>query len=566
MSDGQPAPLVERRPRSLQSVVPITTWLPRYDWRRDLRRDVVAGVAVAALLVPESMGYADVAGVPAEVGLYAALASVLAYAVFGRTSILVVGPASAVAALSASIVVELGGGADAVAVTVALALISGVLLVLAGVLRLGWIVNFISRPVLEAFVAALSLSIIVGQVDGLVGIEVEGETALLRLVDVLTGLGATHALTAVIGVGGVVLLLLLEHRVPTLPAAVVLVVGGIAASWLVDLEASGVELVGQVPQGLPVIGIPELAATRWLDLVAGGLALLLVGYSEGYAAASAVAAGTGEDIDADQELVASGAANIAAGLVGGLSVGGSLSKSAAAQGAGARTQVANLVAGGLVLATLLFLAPVVERLPEPVLAAVVVVAVVRSADPRRLWRVRAVNRLDFAAAVVTFALVLAWEALPGLLVGVLLSLAFLVRRATFPDVVELWRAPDGSFRRDAVPADGDGATTVVVRFEAPLVYANAARLRSAVDSVVERHPSVRRVVLDAEMVADLDATGAEALELVDDRLRERGVELVLARLHARARDQLDRSRLRERFTGRMVPTIAEAATRPEPPT
>ena len=369
MSDTPQPLLVVRQPRTLRSLLPITTWLPGYDWARDLRRDVVAGIAVAALLVPESMGYADVAGVPTQVGLYAALGSVLVYALFGRTSILVVGPASAVAALSASVVFELGGGADAVAVTVALSLLTGLLLVVAGALRLGWIVNFISRPVLDAFVSALSISIIIGQLDGLLGIEVEGETALTRLIHVVGSLPDAVGASAAVGIGAVVLLVLLERVVPRVPGAVVVVLAGIAAGAFLDLAASGIETVGEVPRGLPGIGIPELAALRWVELVAGAAALLLVGFSEGYAAASAVAAETGEDIDADQELVASGAANLAAGLLGGLAVGGSLSKSAAAQRAGARTQMANVVAGLLVLAVLLFLAPVIEPGLEVLAAA-----------------------------------------------------------------------------------------------------------------------------------------------------------------------------------------------------
>lgn len=560
MGEQDATGLVERPRRTLATLVPLTAWLPRYDWASDLRRDVVAGIAVAALLVPESMGYADVAGVPAEVGLYAALGSVLVYAVFGRTSILVVGPASAVAALSASVVAELGGGADAVAVTVALALLSGVLLVVAGALRLGWIVNFISRPVLHAFVSALSIAIIVGQLDGLLGIEVEGETALLELVDVLGSLDELVVLAASVGVVALVVLVALERLPMAVPAAVVVVVGGIVASGVLDLRGAGVGVAGAVPTGLPSLGVPDLAAMRWVDLVGGAAALLLVGFSEGYAAASAVAADTGEDIDADQELLASGAANIAAGLLGGLTVGGSLSKSAAGSAAGARTQVTNVVAGLLVLATLLFLAPVIQLLPEPVLAAVVIVAVLHAADPRRVLRVRRVNRLDFAAAAVTFTLVLVWEALPALLVGVLLSLAFLVHRATFPDVVQLRRGVDGTYRRD-VPPSVAAEEVVVVRFEAPLLYANASRLVTAVNAVVDRNPGVRRVVIDAEMLADLDATGADTLERIDVRLAARDVEVVLARMHARARAQLDRSRLGNRFDGRTHATVEEAAAR-----
>jgi SulP family sulfate permease len=218
------------------------------------------------------------------------------------------------------------------------------------------------------------------------------------------------------------------------PGAVIVVVVGILLVVAIDLDSLGVAIVGEIPQGLPEVGVPQLTSSVWFDVMAGGMALLLVGFSEGYASASAVAGHTGEDVDADQELVGSGAANIASGLVGGLAVSGSLSKSSAAQDAGARSQVSNLVAGLVVLATLLFLAPVFEKLPEPVLSAVVIVAVLPSANPRRVWALWPVNRLDFVAGLITFVLVLVWETLPAMIVAVVLSLAFVVRRASFPDV------------------------------------------------------------------------------------------------------------------------------------
>lgn len=574
----QPRPsLVSPAPRSATTIVPILRWLPRYRWGAHGPKDAIAGIALAALLIPESMGYAGVAGVPAEVGLYAALGAVFAYALFGGTSILVVGPASAVAAVSASVAGDIEG-VDPRIVISALALTSGVLLVVAGVLRLGWIVNFISRPVLEAFVAGLSISIIIGQLDGLFGVEVEGESAVAKLVDVLASIGDWHPLTVVIGVGCVVTLLLLERMLPKVPAAVVVVVVGIVLVLAFDLAEHGVAIVGDIPQGLPGFSLPDLSASRWFELAAGGLALLLVGFSEGYASSSSVAARTGERVDPDQELVGSGAANIASGFLGGLAVSGSLSKTSASMAAGARSQMANVVAGLVVVATLLFLGPLFEKLPEPVLAGVVIVAVLRSADPRRIGAMWAVNRLDFAAGLVTFVLVLVWETLPAMIVGVVLSLAFVVRRASFPDAVELRRGSDGAFHAvGGNPTAGvtagaheelSAATTaspsvstadvVVLRFDAPLIYANAERFALAATRLTERHPNLTRLVVDAEMFSDLDTSGAERLELLDDELAQRGIELHLARVHARAREQIGRSRLAERFSGRIHSSLTAA--------
>ena len=292
-------------------------------------------------------------------------------------------------------------------------------------------------------------------------------------------------------------------------------------------------------------------------MLGAATALLLVGFSEGYAAASAVADHTGEDVDADQELFSSGAANLASGLMGGLAVGGSLSKSAAAQEAGARTQMANLVAGAIVLATLLFLAPLFEDLPEPVLAAVVIVAVLGSADPRRVWRLWTVNRLDFAAALLTFVLVLVWETLPAMIVGVVLSLAFVVRRASFPDVLELRQGSNGRFTVDGSLAP-ETVGAIALRFEGPLIYANAERLRKAAAVLADRHPDVQKLILDCEMLSDLDSSGAEALVRLDEDLAVRGIVLHLGRVHARVREQMRRSSLFDRFAGRIHESVRGA--------
>jgi SulP family sulfate permease len=553
--------LVRRTPRSLRTLLPALEWAPRYQIRRDLPADLVAGVALAALLIPEAIGYAGIAGVPPEVGLYAAIAAVAAYALTGGTSILVVGPASAVAALSASIVGRLGDGSDAVALTSALAITSGVVLTVAGLLRLGWVVNFISRPVLDAFVAGLSTAIIVGQLDDLLGLPLRGSIPLTQAFGVLTRVDEWHLLTVALGLVTLTTLITMERYVRRIPAALVVLVAALVLAHWVALEDRGIEVLGHIPEGLPAPGIPQLGVEEWLQLLAGGVAVLLVGFSEGFAAATSIADRTGEDVEADQELVGAGSANLASGLVGGLAVSGSLSKTAAARAAGARTQGTNLVAGAIVLASLLFLAPVFERLPATVVAAVVIAAVLPAADPRRVLRLRRVNRLDFAAGLATYVLVLVWETLPAMVVGVVLSLAFLVRRASFPHVVELRRGEDGLYVEVETggPAVEDPPPGVaVIRFEAPLVYANADRLGRAVQTLLEERPGLRRIVLDTEMVADLDSDGADALAALDEHLADRGVELRLARVHRRVRAQMDRSGLGRRFEGRIHPFVLDA--------
>jgi sulfate permease, SulP family len=556
--------LTARAPREARTMIPILSWLPRYSWGRNVSRDLVAGVALAALLIPESLGYAGLAGVPAELGLYAALAAILAYAVTGGTSILVVGPASAVAAVTGSTIVELGGDADPAVLAAGLAIATGAILLVAGVLRLGWIVNFISRPVLEAFVAGLSISIIIGQLDGLLGTEVDGESAVAKLVDLLRNVDAWDALTAAIGVGAIASLLLLERFAPKVPAALVVVAAGIVLVVAFDLADEGVAIVGEVPTGLPDVAVPDLSGEQWLELFGAAFALVLVGLSEGYAAASEVAEHTGERVDPDQELIGTGTANLAAGFAGGIAVSGSLSKSAASRGAGARTQMANLAAGVVVLATLLFLAPLFEDLPEPVLAAVVIVAVLGPANPRRVARLWSVNRFDFVAGLITFVLVLTWETLPAMIVGVVLSLGFVVHRASFPEVVELGRDHEGNLvSTNTDPTITSAADRVaVLRFDAPLIYANADRFTRAATALVKRRAGIDKLVVDAEAIVDLDATGAEHLADLDRKLEDQGITLVLAHVHHGVREQIVRSHLRGRFEGRVHADLEEAVAQP----
>ena len=324
-----------------------------------------------------------------------------------------------------------------------------------------------------------------------------------------------------------------------------------------------VAIVGDVPTGLPELAVLDLSTTQWLELFGSAFALVLVGLSEGYAAASEAAEQTGEKVDPDQEMIGSGVANIAAGFAGGIAVSGSLSKTSAARAAGARSQMTNLAAGVVVLATLLFLAPLFEDLPETILASVVIVAVLRSADPRRVSDLWAVNRFDFVAGAVTFVLVLVWDTLPAMIVGVALSLVFLVYRASFPSVVELGETDDGRLvSRSTHPTASAPIGGAILRFDASLIYANAERFTRAAERLVEQRPDAGYLVVDAEVVSNLDATGAEHLAKLDRHLAARGVELRLARVHAEVRRQIDRSHLGSLLAGRIYDEVEDAITDP----
>lgn len=517
-------------------------WLRGYDWGAGLRLDLVAGISVAALLVPESLGYAGIAGLPPEVGLYAAPLALLAYALLGRSTVLVVATSSSTAAVSASVIADMnsGGGADsALALSAALALFAGTILVAAGIARLGWVANFMSKTVIEGFIIGLSINIIIGQLDDFLGIEVVGESALAELRDALSQLGEWDQATLIVGAVSLALLFGLERFIKKLPAALTVVV--LAVVYILIVDPSDVAVVGDIPQGLPDIGVPDFSRSEVAELIAGGLAVALIGFSESYGAASSFARKYGDRLENNQEFIALGAANIGAGLSSGMVVGGSLSKTAANDSAKAKSQIASVVLALLVLLTLLFLAPFFENLPEATLAAVVIHALWHSANPRTLARVWRVSRVELALSVAVLLTVLTLDTMPAIILGVVISLGVLVYQVSFPQASELRRNPTtGAFESRRSGADADASNGVVVyRFDAPLIYANAHQFtRVAQDLVASADPPARLLVVDCEVMFEADVTGVEELGGLIEDLRSRQVEVRLARVHDRVEETL----------------------------
>ena len=526
-----------------------------YRWGKWLTLDVVAGVSVAALLIPESMGYAGVAGLPPEVGLYAAPLALIAYAILGRSTVLVVAASSSTAAVSASVIADVnaGGGSDtAVTLSAALALFTGLVFVVAGLARLGWVSNFMSKTVIEGFIIGLSISIIIGQFDDLLGIDVSGENSFEELWDVLGQIGDWDQATVIVGVVSLGLLFGLERFVKKLPAALTVVALGVLYIELV--APSGVAIVGDIPQGLPDMGVPDISSSDVAGLVSGALAVALIGFSEGYGAASAYARKYGDRLDSNQEFIGYGASNVAAGLSSGMVVGGSLSKTAANDSAKAKSQISNVVNALLVVLTLLFLAPFFESLPEATLAAVVIHALAHSADPRKLARVWTLTRPESWLAGAVLVTVLALDTLPGIVVGVTISLLLVIYRTSFPQATELRRDPaTGALESAELNEDADQIPGIVVyRFEAPLLFANAEQFSATAHELVDRaDPPARALVVDCEVMFGIDYTGIEALaDLVED-MDASGVEVRLARVHAVVLERLR--------TGGVIAKLAEGA-------
>ena len=536
--------------------LPLFTSLRGYEtgW---LRGDAVAGLTVWAVLVPEALAYASIAGVSPVVGLYAAPGALLLYAAFGSSRHLVVGPMSATAALSAAAVADVAmpNSAGFVAHTAALAITTGLIALVAGLLRLGFLASFISEPVLKGFIIGLALTIVAGQLPDLFGVEGGGGNFFEKLRRLLSNLDQTSVTTLAVGLASLALVLGLRRFAPAVPGSLVAVLVGIAAVWLLDLDAHGVEIVGQINSGLPALGTPDVAAADYLALAPAAAGVMLVGFAEGLGAAKTYAARHHYEVDANRELVGLGAANIGAGLSSGMVVNGSLSKTAVNGSAGARSQVSGLVVAALTILTLLFLTGLFENLPQATLAAVVIAAVIELVDfpaLAALYRIATrelrgiygiAARPDFIAAVAALAGVLVFDTLPGLFIGVVVSLLLLLYRASRPHVAVLGQVPGtpgqyGDIQRH--PENELEPGIALLRVEGGLFFANADTVRAAVRAHAAE-PGTRAVVLDAETAPFIDVSAARMLVQLTDDLRRLGVELVLTHSVGQVRDVLRRA-------------------------
>ena len=516
-----------------------------------LRGDLLAGLTLWAILVPQALAYADIAGVSPIVGLYAAPAALLLYAALGSSSVLVMGPMAATAVLSAATVGDLvpAGDAQFAALTAGLALVTGVAAVVAGLLRLGFLADFISQPVLKGFIIGLALTILIGQLPKLFGLHRGTGNFFEQAWHLITHLGDTQALTLLVGTLSLAVIVGLRRFAPGVPGSLVAVGGGIGAVKVLGLD---VPIIGSIGSGLPPLGVPDIGLADVGGLAAGGIGVMLIAFAEGLAAAKAYSTRENQRIDPNRELIGLGSANLASGLSSGMVVSGSLSKTAVNASAGARTQLSALMAAGLTVIALLFLTGLFEDLPEATLAAVVIAAVIGLIDvpglvelydtyTKRLGRQFGwVARPDFIAAVAALLGVLVFETLAGLFIGISVSLLLLVYRASRPYVAVLGRTPDpdGAYRDIDRHQDAQAtAGVVVLRIESGLYFANAENVRSRILDAGGAE-GVHAVVIDAETIPFVDITAARMLVAAHDELGVNGVRLVLARDVGQVRDLL----------------------------
>jgi high affinity sulfate transporter 1 len=530
--------------------VPASEWLPR--WKENGARDAVAALAVWAVLVPQSMAYAALAGVPPVYGLYAAIVGLVLYALLGTSRELNVGPSSSVAVMTAATVAPLAGGDGEayVALSSALALVTGALLVAGGIARLGFLAEFLARPVLAGYLIGLSLTIIVAQLPALLGVPEGSGGFFEKLLELVGDLPDASGWTAAVGLASLTLVLALQRVVPRAPAALAAVVLGVVASRALDLADEGVALVGSLPTSLPELGLPAVEASDYRSVLWGAAGIALLAYAESIAAARQFALKRGYEVDANRELVALGVANAGAGLTQGFPIDASVSRTTVAVGAGQRSQLAGLVNAALVVAAIFALGGLFADLPEATLAAIVIGAVLPLLDTgelRRLWRL---DTVDFALAALCLVGVLVAGVLGGIVIAVIASLAALVYRSFTPHTAVLGRLRGGEegdedfgFRDVARHPDGETYPGLVIfRFDQEIFFANTALFRDRVRELVAGGaPRVRRVIVDASAITYVDTTGLDMLGELQAELECRGVEIVFARLKGPVHDVFRRA-------------------------
>lgn len=531
-----------------------------------LRGDVVAGVTVAAYLVPQVMAYAEVAGLPAVAGLWAVGAALLVYAVLGSSPQLSVGPESTTALMTAAALAGMAGGDAAryAALAAALAGMVGVICLLARVVRLGFLADLLSRPVLVGYMAGVALLMVASQLGKLTGMTVHGDGPLGQVAFVARHLKDVHATTTILAVVLLAFLLLAGRYLPRMPSPLVamLLAAGVVA--LLDLDSRGVSVVGEVPRGLPHLQLPLLEARELLSLLPAACGVALVAFSDNVLTARAFESRNGTPVDANQELLALGAANLAAGAVQGFPVSSSGSRTAIGHAFGSRTQLHSLVALATVFAAVALLGPVLASFPRAALGAIVVYAAVRLVDVSEFRRILAFRRVEFALALGTTAAVLVFGALEGVLAAVALSVLDLVHRVTRPHDGVLGYVPGvaGMHDLDDYPRAAPVAGLVVYRYDSPLFFANAQDFtRRALAAIDSAEAPVRWFLLNAEANVTVDLTAVDALEALREEVERRGIVFAMARVKQELRDDLERAGFLSRVGGQRVymtlPTAVE---------
>ncbi len=547
--------IVTAEPESFGRPHGVRRWVPGVrmaeDYPRDwLRFDLVAGLVLAAILVPQGMAYAGLAGLPPVTGLYTTIACLVAYAAFGPSRILVLGPDSAVSPLILAAITPLfvSGGDPGKAIVLAgmLAVIVGLIEIGLGLGRLGFVADLLSNEVQVGYMNGLGITIIVGQLPKLFGFSTSGSGFIDDIRQFFVNLDQTNPTTLAVGVGVLTVLLVLPRFTTRVPAVLVAVVGATALSALFDLAAKGVTVVGPLPHGVPAPSVPWTSLSDVGPLFVAALGITLVSLTDTIATATSFAARRGDEIDPDQEMIGIGVSNIAAGFFRGFAISTSASRTAVAEQAGARSQVTGLVGAGVVAAMLLAFNSLLADLPQTVLAAVVITAALSLIDIPAVRHYARVRWSAFALSLVTTFGVVLFGVLNGILIAVVLSILMFFRHYWMPREAVLGHVEElgGWHNVNRFPDTEEVEGIVVYRWEAPLFFANASTFeRNIRDLVRDRHP--RWIVLDCAAVTDLDVTAAGMLKALDDDLNDHGIHVAFVELRSHLQDLVEKYGLDE---------------------
>jgi SulP family sulfate permease len=534
----------------------VSRWIPAWGWIRNYRRedlmgDVNAGLTVAVMLIPQGMAYAMLAGLPPIMGLYASIFPLLVYALLGTSRQLAVGPVAMVSLLVATGVGNLAGGdiSRYIALAVLLAGMVGIIQISMGLLRLGFLVNFLSHPVINGFTSAAALIIGLSQIKHLLGVDIQSSHKIYEIMyNVLPKLRETHLLSLLIGLCGIIAMLLLRRWKPSFPCALAVVLVSTFAVWIFGLDQKGVTIVGSVPSGFPALSIPQLDWNGVVGLWPVALVISFVGFMESISVAKALASRHRYQVNANQELMALGAANIAGAFSQGYAVAGGFSRTAVNAQAGGRTGLASLITASLIAVTLLFLTPLFYYLPNATLAAIVIVAVASLVDwrePHHLWQVK---RSDALLLGLTFLVTLSVGIKEGIAVGVLASLGVFIYRTTNPHVAELGRLPGTETYRNLKhhPEAERYDTLAILRIDTSFYFANIAFFRDQIARLIaERGHKLKSLIIDATSINDIDSSAEQALREIHADLQQSGINLYLAGAKWPLRNLFHKSGLRE---------------------
>jgi high affinity sulfate transporter 1 len=551
------------RSRGLEKWVPGVHAVRTYE-RAWLRRDLVAAIVLSALLVPQGMAYAELAGLPAITGLYTTVVCLVAYAAFGPSPYLVLGPDSSLGPIIAAIILPLAAGSMERAVGLAgmLALMTGAIAIGAGIARLGFVSDLLSAPVRLGYMAGLAVVIIIGQLPKLFGYSIDGGNVLVDLREFVTNLDQTNVWALGVGLLALGIIVVLKRWRPSVPGILVAVVVTMLASVVLDLAARGVDVVGVLPQGFPTPSLPSVELSDLPLLIGGAIGITLVAVGDTVSVSSGFAAKRGTEVDTNQEIVAIGTANVAAGFFSGFPVSTSSSRTAVADQAGAKSQLTGLAAGALVLGMLLFVPGMFAALPISVLAAVIVIAgaaLLNAAGLGRLWQVR---RSEFAVAAICFLGVALVGVLEGIVIAVVVSIFQIFIRAWQPYSAILGKPKDVPGYHDVsrYPEAELIPGLVMLRWDAPLFFANSIIFRDRVRKLVtEADPQPLWILVAAEPITDIDTTAADMLVSLDEELNADGIHLVFAELKDPVKDKLERYSIYETIDPEhFYPTIKTA--------